>query len=147
VITLPKDLVVTPESLRTFFFPKVSELTTIGHFPKVSELTTIGHGLDNDPWVKAIPAGEAAEIIYNHMTGPNNSKVLERDVVEGYLVPSGNRQGILLARDGILAKIDATKEDFYIVCLSSESDDPCEQALCTLAQDGLFGPAEKIRVR
>jgi hypothetical protein len=135
VIALPKDLVVTPESIRAFFFPNVQELTTIGY------------GLTIDSWVTAIPAQTAAEVICDHISAANDARTLERDVVEGYLVPSGNRQGIMLARDGILAKIDRTKESFYIVRLSSDSDDNNEQLLCTLAQNGLFGPAEKIRVR
>ena len=130
VIALPKEIVVTPESLRTFFFPGINELTTIGY----------GR-------VNAIPAQTAAEVIYNHISAANDIEALELDVVEGYLVPAGKRQGIILARDGILAKIDRTKENFYIVRLSSEVDDINENMLCVLAQNGLFGPAEKMRVR
>jgi len=62
-------------------------------------------------------------------------------------VPAGKRQSIILTRDGILAKIDRDKENFYIVRLSSEVDDINENMICVLAQEGLFGTAEKMRVR
>jgi len=71
VITLPKDLVVTPESICAFFFPNVRELTTIGYKQ------------GSDFWVNAIPTQAVAEVIYNHMSAANDIQALEEDVVEG----------------------------------------------------------------